>query len=212
MPTNTIQLIIFDLGGVLIRLCDGWDHACELAGVTPTKSLTDDVKDEVIKLVHLEEVGALSKDEFFERSAPHLGLTPEEAKAMSDAWLCGAYPGIDDLIDTLHTAGFQTACLSNTNANHWQAMTTPDHPNNLPLEKLHHRFASHLVRDRKPNLSIYQHVEQATGQPPEAILFFDDAPENIEAAKARGWHAMQVTDQNDPASQMTSHLKMHNLI
>lgn len=212
MPDSPIQLICFDLGGVLIRLCDGWDHACELAGVTPSKPFTDKDEREVIKLVHREEVGELSKGDFFKLTAPHLGLTPEGTRAMSDAWLQGAYPGIDTLIDTINTAGLKTACLSNTNDNHWQAMTDPNHPNGLPLDKLHHRFASHLVRDRKPNPTIYQHVEQATGLPPQAILFFDDAPENIEAAKAQGWHACHVTDSNNPAEQMTSHLKRHNLI
>ncbi len=212
MPENPIQLICFDLGGVLIRLCDGWDHACALAGVTPSKAMTDDVKRQIIRIVHREEVGDLKKNEFFERTAPLLGLSPEDSHAMSDAWLCGAYPGIDALIDAINNAGLQSACLSNTNDNHWQAMIDPTHPNALPLDKLNHRFASHLVRDRKPNPTIYQHVEQTTGLPPGAILFFDDVLENIEAARARGWHACQVTDPDDPAAQMTSHLKRHNLI
>lgn len=212
MPKSPIQLICFDLGGVLIRLCDGWVHACERAKVTPTKSISDNDKRQLIGLVHREEVGALSEGDFFTSASPLLGLSPSDTKAMSDAWLCGAFPGINKLIDTINDAGFQTACLSNTNDNHWRVMIDPAHPNGLPLDKLKHRFASHLVRDRKPNHSIYQHVEQATGLPPGAILFFDDAIENIEAATARGWHACQVTDPDDPATQMTSHLKKHNLI
>ncbi len=211
MPTQ-IQLICFDLGGVLIRLCDGWDHACQRANVTPSKPLTDDNIEQVIKLVHREEVGQLDEGEFFTRAAPLLGLSPTEAKAMSDAWLSGPFPGIDTLIDTLNAQNLTTACLSNTNANHWQAMTDPDHPNGLPLHQLHHRFASHLLKDRKPNPSIYQHVQQATATPASGILFFDDSEENIHAANAQGWHTCHVTDPNDPVAQMTSHLKRHNLI
>lgn len=212
MSELSIQLVCFDLGGVLIRLCEGWDHACALAEVTPSKPLTDEDERQVIKLVHREEVGSLCKNEFFNLTAPLLGLSPEGARAMSDAWLCGAYPGIDALIDAINDAGLQTACLSNTNDNHWRAMIDPTHRNGLPLDKLKHRFASHLVRDRKPNPTIYQHVERSTGLPPEAILFFDDVLENIEAAKAQGWHACQITDPDNPAEQMTSHLKRHNLI
>jgi HAD superfamily hydrolase (TIGR01509 family) len=218
MPTPTIQLICFDLGGVLIRLCDSWEHACQRAGVTPTKSLSDDDKKQLVKLVHLEEVGELGEGEFFTLASPLLGLSPADAKAMSDAWLCGAFYGVDALIDALNAAGHTTACLSNTNDNHWRAMTNPAHPNALPLEKLHHRFASHLVKDRKPNPSIYQHVEQATntrpGTPEDTgtILFFDDSAENIHAAQAQGWLTCHVTDADDPVAQMTSHLKRHNLL
>jgi len=211
MP-NDIQLICFDLGGVLIRLCDGWDHAFKRAGVAPVKPITDNDIQEVIKLVHLEEVGALAPGQFFEDAAPFLGLTADETKAMSDAWLCGAFPGIDALIDAVNAAGHTTACLSNTNDNHWRAMNDPAHANGLPLHKLHHRFASQLVKERKPNPAIYQHVEQVTDTPPGAILFFDDSKENLDAANARGWQTCHVTDPDDPASQMTAHLKGMNLI
>jgi len=215
MPTAHIQLICFDLGGVLIRLCDGWEHACERAGITPTKAITDDDKKQLVQLVHREEVGELDEGEFFSLASPLLGMSPHDAKAMSDAWLCGPFKGIDALLDAIHAAGLITACLSNTNENHWRAMTDPAHANHLPLDKLDHRFASHLVRDRKPNPSIYQHVEQATGTPPEApgaILFFDDSAENIDAANAQGWQVFHVTDAQNPIAQMTSHLKLHNLI
>lgn len=212
MPAPNIQLVCFDLGGVLIRLCDGWEHACELAGVTPSKPITDDDKKQLVKLVHREEVGGLDDGEFFTRASPLLGLPPHDAKAMSDAWMRGPFAGIDTLIDTLNAAGLMTACLSNTNGNHWRAMSDPAHRNALPLDKLQHRFASHLVKDRKPNPSIYQHVEQATDTPGSSILFFDDSAENIQAASAQGWQTCHVTDLNDPVAQMTSHLKRHNLL
>ncbi len=210
--SSPTQLICFDLGGVLIRLCDGWDHACQRAGVTPAKPITDDAIAQVIPLVHREEVGELEHGQFFELAASHLALSPEDTKAMSDAWLCGAFPGIDTLIDAVKAAGHTTACLSNTNDNHWQAMTDPAHPNGLPLDKLDHRFASQLVKERKPNPGIYQHVERATGFPGEAIHFFDDSLENIQAADALGWQTCHVTDPDDPAAQMTAHLKRLNLI
>lgn len=207
-----IQLICFDLGGVLIRLCDGWDHACRRAGVTPSKPITDEDIGRVIPLVYQEEVGALASGQFFEEAAPHLGLSPEDTRAMSDAWLCGAFPGIDPLIDAVNDAGHTTACLSNTNDNHWQAMMDPAHTNGLPLHKLDHRFASQLVRERKPNAAIYRHVEKVTGVPGSSILFFDDSRENIDAADSLGWQTCHVTDPDDPAAQMTAHLKGLNLI
>lgn len=212
MPTPDIQLVIFDLGGVLIRLCDGWEHACELAGVTPCKTITDDDKRQLVRLVHREEVGGYQEGEFCALAAPLLGLDPAGVKAMTDAWLRGPFEGIDSLIDAVHAAGLKTACLSNTNDNHWRAMTDPAHANGLPLNRLHHRFASHLVKDRKPNPTIYQHVQSVTNTLPGAILFFDDAPENIAAANEQGWRACHITNPQNPVPQMTSHLKRHNLI
>lgn len=212
MTETNIQLVIFDLGGVLIRLCDGWEHACELAGVTPSKTITDEDKQQLIRLVHVLEVGGYPEGEFYTLAAPLLGLDPAGVKAMSDAWLRGPFDGIVELIDAIHAAGRKTACLSNTNDNHWRVMTDLRHPNGLPLDRLHHRFASHLVRDRKPNPSIYHHVAQATATPPDAILFFDDAPENIAAASEQGWRACLIENPKDPVPQMTSHLKRHNLI
>lgn len=212
MADANIQLVIFDLGGVLIRLCDGWDHACRLAGVTPSKPLAGADMDRVIRLVHEEEVGALEPGTFYDMAGPLLGLTAAQTLAMSNAWLCGGYPGIDGLIDSVNDAGLQTACLSNTNDNHWRAMTDSGHRNGLPLDRLNHLFASHLVKDRKPNATIYQHVERATDTPAECILFFDDSAENIAAANAQGWHTCHVTDPQNPVEQMTLHLKRHNLI
>jgi glucose-1-phosphatase len=211
MPTP-VKLICFDLGGVLIRLCDGWQHACQRAGVTPCKPITDDDKKQLVELVHHEEVGGLDDGEFFSLAAPLLGLSAADSVAMSDAWLCGPFPGIEPLIDSLNDAGLTTACLSNTNDNHWRAMSDTTHPNALPLNKLHHRFASHLIKDRKPNPSIYQHVQQATNTPGGSILFFDDSAENIHAANAQGWHTCHITDPNNPVDQMTSHLKHLNLL
>ncbi len=209
---NDIQLVCFDLGGVLIRLCSGLDHACALAGVEAGIAISDVDTENLFKLIRREEVGGFDNGAYYEAAGPLLGMSAQDCHAMMDAWLCRAFPGIDALIDSVNRAGLQSACLSNTIDSHWRIMNDPSHPNRLPLAKLTYRFASHLVNDRKPNSTIYEHVERATGLPPEAIVFFDDTAENVDAANARGWHACQVTDPEDPAGQMTSYLKRHNLI
>jgi len=73
---------------VLFR--SGWEHACERAGVRPCKPLTDDDKRQLVELVQREEVGGLDEGAFFMLASPLLSLSPDDAKAMSDAWLCGA--------------------------------------------------------------------------------------------------------------------------
>lgn len=39
----------------------------------------------------------------------------------------------------------------------------------------------------KPDPEIYERAEADCGLPPERLLFVDDRPENIDAARARGW-------------------------
>lgn len=45
------------------------------------------------------------------------------------------------------------------------------------------------VKTIKPEPRIYEILEQRTGAAPEALYFIDDRPENVAAARARGWRA-----------------------
>ena len=79
--------------------------------------------------------------------------------------------------------------------------------------RLHHRFASHLLRLRKPDDAIYAHVEGATGVRGMAIVFFDDVAENVDAARRRGWHAYRIDPApDDPLPQVRSRLRAHGVV
>ena len=83
----------------------------------------------------------------------------------------------------------------------------------LPMDRLHHHFASHLMRDRKPDDAIYADVEHQVGLPPESILFFDDLPDNIEAARRRGWKTEWIDPApDDPIPQIRAALRRHGVI
>ncbi len=45
------------------------------------------------------------------------------------------------------------------------------------------------VQCRTSDPAIYAAVERDSGLAPDALLFVDDKSENVEAARARGWHA-----------------------
>lgn len=205
-----IKLVIFDLGGVLIRLAPDWRDACEYAAVPYRERL--DVADAIHPLICKHEIGELGRDGFHQQLAARVGLTQHEIEKACDACLRGAFPGVHDLLDQLKHTETATACLSNTNHRHWTAMSDPAHANGLPLHLLDHHFASHRVEQRKPGHEIYEHVEQATATPPHEILFFDDTLNNIETAKLRGWHAEQITEPNNPVSQMRKILKSYRVI
>jgi putative hydrolase of the HAD superfamily len=203
-----VQLVVFDLGRVLVRICDGWQHACEVAGVGGARGrLHDDDYAVVHAAMCAHEVGETSLDEFAQVAAPPLGLTPTDFIRMHNAYTRGVYDGAVALLDDLRAAGVATACLSNTNANHWRIMSDAAGNSFVPFEKFTHAFASHLLRLRKPDDAIYAEVERATGVDPRGILFFDDVAENIAAAARRGWRAHQIALDGDPVRQLREALR-----
>ncbi len=213
MPNTDIQLVCLDLGGVILRLADGWDDTLRRAGVLNGNFDREVLRDpQVIETTHQFERGEIGNEaEYTEKISRLSGLTPEQVLAVIDAILVEPYAGVDAMFDALDKRAVQTACLSNTNMRHWRTVTTPG-PLFLPLDRLHHRFASHLIGHRKPVAAAYQHVQDQTGVGPEAILFFDDLPENIDSATKQGWQAQRIDPHNDPVGQVMDHLRSHGVL
>ncbi|MFO0972148.1 MAG: HAD family phosphatase [Phycisphaerae bacterium] len=213
-PTRhaSARLVCFDLGGVLVHICDGWTDACRRAGVGPIESKTDPaaVAAHLAAATHALEVGRLPFTEFTQRVAAATGLTPEQVRRVAEAWVHGPFPGVADLLAALRNAGLATACLSNTNAYHWERMSASHGPVSVPLALLTHRFASHEIGLAKPDAAAFEHVERTCGVSGEAILFFDDRAENCRAAAARGWHACPITP-GDPVAQIRAELSRRKL-
>lgn len=215
-PRHSSQLVVFDLGGVLVRLARKWDVACTLAGI-PTPAGVEDpaFKPFVNDLVDANERGTLTCDQFNEQVAARLGVPVEHVGLITTHWLVEPFAGVAELIEELDAAGVATACLSNTNAHHWSIMlgeAHSGHPAALPLHRLRYRFASHLLGLRKPQRAIYDHVLRAAGVRPHEVVFFDDAPANIDGAKACGWGGCLIDALGDPAAQMRAHLRSLGVI
>jgi putative hydrolase of the HAD superfamily len=209
-----IELVVFDLGRVLVRICNDWVHACATAGV----NIAPDKLDlaallELRDLVHQVEVNAVSFEEFTAQVGKTLGATPDQIRCASEVFLVSLYPGAMELIEELDAAGVATACLSNTNEHHWELLADPEHPVFSGLSRLRYQFASHLIGARKPEQGIYEHLERVTGFRGGAILFFDDVQENVQAARLRGWNAEWVDPElEDPLPQMRAALVKHGII
>jgi len=215
MTDEPIQLVIFDLGRVLIRLCDGWQHAAKLAGVTrlpcEVHELDEEGRAHWEKTVYRYDAGELDLHAFAREIALHRKVDPEDVIKLQAKFLLGAYPGAKELIHELSDRGIKTACLSNTADSHWKQCHDPNDPNHLPMDRLTWRFASHLIGHCKPNDAIYEHVEVTTRIRPRAIMFFDDMEANVLAATKRNWRAIQVKDTSDPIQEIRVHLKEHEL-
>jgi putative hydrolase of the HAD superfamily len=206
-----IELVCFDLGRVLIRICNNWREACGLAGIEipHDRPYADDAgaAERDHEAIVLLDTGRIDLAEYARRVGPTRGISPAQVLRAYDIFLREPYPGAVDLLDDLRAAGVRTACLSNSSDGHWQQICDPAHSCYFPLDRFDWRFASHLIGACKPSDAAYEHVERTTGLPPSGILFFDDLETNVTAATRRGWQARQIRLDSDPVAQARGHLE-----
>ena len=202
------ELVIFDLGNVLVRITLTVDEAFARTEFSLPSIYSDPDFQLRLRELHLErETGRMHDGAYYEIISSLTGMTPQQVVRVSEAWLIAAYDGAADFLHSVCGNGYQTACLSNTNAQHIAFVNDPRHVGHLPLHKFDYRFFSYAVGAMKPEPAIYEHVEQATGIAPERMLFFDDRQENIDVAQSRGWGAVLV-DPRNPIAQMRAVLNI----
>lgn len=219
---SKVRLVCFDLGGVLVRIRTAWPELCRAAGLEVRGESAGQVAENARqKLGQALQTGELSADEWIAQVSAALGsaYAAQEITALHDAVLVEEYQGVGAVIDELHRAGVDTACLSNTNAAHWTVMMHHDGSRDLDGEprypavrSLRSHFASHLMRLTKPAPDIYRAFEKATGRAGSEILFFDDVADNIEAARGVGWNAERIDPTKPTDAQIRIHLKRHGVL
>ena len=209
MSQGPIQLVVFDLGGVLVRIARSWSEAFQRAGI-PEMAAAFEANDRalasILDLNSLFEIGKINEAQMIDRirtTVEHCSRT--QVCDMLDAWLVEPYAGIEGLFESVAAAGLTTACLSNTNERHWRTVMHLD-GRYAPLRRLEYRIASHLTGVAKPNAGAYEAVEHQTGVSGRAIAFFDDDHANCQAASSRGWNVHQIDPDGDTVAQMTEHL------
>ncbi|QQE11794.1 HAD-IA family hydrolase [Planctomycetota bacterium] len=217
-----IEMVCFDLGRVLIGICDDWGEACKRAGyeVNDDNGLAGVVmsgwKGAAKESLYLNEIGALSSEVLYRDLGEYFGVDWEIVRDSGKKYLKHKFEGVDELVSELKGKGLKLAVLSNTNDVHWNIMTGNDEMTveggALPFDEMDHLFASHLLADKKPNASIYWMAESLSGVKGGHILFFDDLVENVEAARECGWNAERVTDRVNPVREMRGYLKEYGVI
>jgi putative hydrolase of the HAD superfamily len=214
--SSPIQLVCFDLGRVLVRICDTWNQACDVAKVPkPAAEPPPPARSKLLELVSKIEVGEGGEgaiDDFCRELSPHVGLSCEQVATVWRSWTLGIYEGAAEVVRDLRSVGVTTACLSNTNVLHWRIMNDPTDPHYAVLSALDYQFASHLIGARKPDERAYEHVERETRTPARAILFFDDVEENVEAARRRGWRGQLVRRCENPIPAIREVLRQEGIL
>jgi glucose-1-phosphatase len=210
---GAVRLVCFDLGGVLVRIRHGWREACEAAGIEVRSRDGVDLDAMWRPTAHEHEIGRLTRAAWADRLCAVLGglYAAGDLCRIHDAMLLDDFEGVADLVDRVRAAGVSTACLSNTNDEHWRRML--ENARAYPsVQRLDHRFASHLLGVAKPVEAAYRAVENATGRRGREILFFDDATSNVDAARRIGWTAEIIDPAREPAPQIAAQLRRHGVL
>lgn len=195
-----VQNIIFDFGNVLFDLDLGAfeREMKQLLG----KSYTA-VKEQLLeeRIFELYETGGLDTEEFVRKIAA-LGDTaapgacsPEQVMDAWNAIFIGMPRHRFDMLLRLRQQ-YKVFLLSNINDLHerWIADYMIREHGLSGYESLYFDgvYFSHLIRLRKPAPEVFEYVLADAEILPEETMFFDDLPENVEAAKQLGilgvWH------------------------
>ena len=181
-----VDLVLFDLGGVLV----------ELSGVRPMLELTGIDSEEELwrrwltcRWVRRFESGGCSGTEFAAGVVAdwHLELSAAAFLEAFRDWPVGPLPGAAELVAQTR-ASVATGCFSNTNALHWH-----DRFAAWPLMTLfHHRFLSFELGLLKPDIGAFTRVAEMLPVPAERVLFLDDNAMNVTGAAAAGFLAMRA--------------------
>ena len=217
----TISWVVFDLGGVIIRIHHSWQHAAAAAGVLVSNNPAHDLTripmldpsqhraDDFRKLVSAHQRGILTHEDFCKGvSELTAGLvSTQDVARIHKSVIVGAYDGAEQLLQDMKVRGISTACLSNTNHQHWEIMREIS-----AFTAIQHRHASHLFQLEKPNQAIFRAFESATQARPVDILYFDDLAENIAAATHAGWSAELIDPNCETVPQIRHALETHGVL
>ncbi len=210
MTESQERLICFDLGGVLIQICRSWEEGCQAAGLEADRGWAPSMSGgRHHEIVWNYTTGVIETEAFFvELESLAQGMySADDFRRIHRAWTRDEYPGVTPLLHELRDAGRRLACLSNTNAAHWDVLL--EQP---AMKVLHDRHASHLIGHAKPDDRIYEWFSTTMRMAPWDIVFFDDLQENVQVAKRLGWDAVQIDHMGDTTAQIRSALRARSLL
>lgn len=193
-----IKTVIFDLGGVLVRTKDPRPRE-ELARKYQLsyQQLSDMIyrSESGIRAM----VGEITTEEHWENIHQTIGLQDDSIRAFEKKFWGG-----DQLDESLIAliAGlreeYTTALLSNA----W------DNLRRLLVELwdidevFDHIFISAEIGLAKPDPSIYQYVIRTLGHSPSEMVFLDDFPENVAAAREAGMNAIHFRSREQALAEL----------
>lgn len=196
----TIKAVVFDIGNVLI----GWDPESFYDGIIGSeqrKKLFAEV--DLSATNEMVDLGHPMKELMYAKAEEH----PEwrnEIRMWHDRWLDMVSPVIWHSVHlqrALRAKGIPVLALSNFGVETF-ALAEETFPF---LKEFDQRYISGQMRVIKPDPAIYKQLEDRCGFAANTLLFADDRADNIEAARARGWHGHLFTDPQGWADTLVEH-------
>jgi len=182
-----IDAVVFDVGRVLVELHFGdflrflADHGADVSHVLHVVERID---------LAAHERGEIDGDVLLARIAT-LGTRPMDPAEVRRQWL-GFFAPADAMFGLARrlTASHRVFLLSNVGELHWEHLDR-----HYGLESLGHgALTSFRAGVMKPDSGIYARAEQQFALEPARTVFVDDRPENIDAARVRGWRGIHHHD------------------
>ncbi|WP_326822572.1 HAD family hydrolase [Streptosporangium sp. NBC_01756] len=182
----SIRHLVVDLGGVLFR----FDHAHRLKRLAAAFSLSPDQVDELLWS------SGFSGD-------CDRGRYASAAQVRTAIAAATGFDGDDERLDTEWCSAFHPdQAVLDELRRHRGSLTLTVFTNNGPLEeealpRLHpeafdgfeHLLFSHRLRHRKPEPAAFAAATDRLGAAAHEVVFIDDSPANVDAARAFGWTA-----------------------
>lgn len=177
-----VQAVVFDIGNVLIE----WQperHYDRVIGEARRRAM--------FAAVDLHAMNdRVDRGESFRATVEETAAASPAFRAeilrWHDEWLHMAGPAIPasvHLLRALRGRGVPVFALSNFGIETFE-IALGAYPF---LAEFDRAFVSGHMKVTKPDPRIYAMLEEESGVPPAGLLFADDRPENVAAARARGW-------------------------
>jgi len=179
---SDIQLVLLDLGGVLLGLNDPVDTFG--LDLDPEEFLETWLLSPAVRKL---ESGRTDIEQFASDIVAEFALpyTPEEFVRRFAGWPHALFDGVPELLDTIGRS-HPLAVLSNTNAIHWDRADIAQHVE----PHLQAAFLSFQTGHMKPEFAAYEDVLRHFNVAAANVLFLDDNRLNIGAARQCGMQAM----------------------
>jgi len=197
-----IKSVIFDLGGVLVRTEDKEPRTrlAEKFGMN-----YEDLSALVYGCESAERAtrGEITAEEHKETVLRELGLPPETFTEFGDEFWAG--DSLDrhlvDFLDSLR-GEYTTVLLSNA----WDDLR-PMLEDLWEIDGIFdHIFISSELKTYKPKPEIFQILIDVLDHDPSEMVFVDDFPENIAAARQAGINAIQFRDRAQALAELAEYL------
>ena len=207
-----IKAIVFDMGGVLIDLdydrcvaaykALGFEEICDYLDPCHQKGIYGDM-----------ESGKASEDEFYDffLSKCHTGTTRADIDACMKSFYDGPSEKTSSLLRGLKQKGYGIYMLSNNNPIMMRICDSDFKKVGIGISDFFDQaFISSSMKMMKPDAAIFNEAIRRIGLKAEELLFIDDSPVNVEAARKSGMNAILYTSGEDLEMTIEEALRQGN--